>query len=437
MLALENETLHRLLSSNRKALQKTRALLDESRNSNASHPTSERQDLAATLAEEYLAAQPDGAIRHLVLANEYPRVGKEYGNGFVHQRVKQYLDAGVAVDVVCAGYSVDQDLYQYDGVRVLTGHGEEITQILKRQTYTSVSIHFLNRRIWNALEPFLADLDVHVFLHGYECSRWVRRLWNYRTGKDLERAIERSIDLQGFWHEVLHHPHQPKSYVFVSDWWRQAVNDDMRVTFPTDRVHVVHNYINSELFAYVPKDPEQRFSLLWIRSASNRNYANDIAIRVIELLAKSVHWDRCRVTIIGDGRYFPEFERRLGKFENVHIEQRWATQREIAEHHKTHGIFLVPSRLDSQGVSRDEAMSSGLVPATNRVAAIPEFVDSDSGIIGNPEEAKGLAAGIERLWENPNEFLRLSESAAKRVRVQSGRETTIEREMKILGIGME
>jgi glycosyltransferase involved in cell wall biosynthesis len=35
----------------------------------------------------------------------------------------------------------------------------------------------------------------------------------------------------------------------------------------------------------------------------------------------------------------------------------------------------VPSRTDTQGVSRDEAMSSGLVPVTNAVAAIPEFVD--------------------------------------------------------------
>lgn len=434
MLALENDVLHDLLRRSRRELEKLRRAQVESRDPIQPQQTSPRQENASALAEEYLAGQADGSIRHLVLANEYPRVGKEYGNGFVHQRVKQYLQTGVAVDVVCAGYSVDQDLYQYDGVRVLTGHGEEITEVLKRQNYTSVSVHFLNRRIWNALKPFLADLDVHLFLHGYECSRWVRRLWNYRNGKEFERAIERSIDLQDFWYEVLHHPYQPKSYIFVSDWWRQAVMDDMRVTFPTNRVHVVHNYINSELFNYVPKDADQRFNLLWIRSAANRNYANDIAIKTLEILSRSDYWERCNVTIIGDGRYFPEFKKRLGKFDNVNIQQRYASQREIADLHKTHGIFLVPTRLDSQGVSRDESMSSGLVPVTNSVAAVPEFVDSDSGILADPEDARGLAVGILKLWENPEDFHRLSQNAAMRVRQQSGREFTVDREMKILGI---
>ena len=49
--------------------------------------------------------------------------------------------------------------------------------------------------------------------------------------------------------------------------------------------------------------------------------------------------------------------------------------------HKKNGIFMVPTRLDSQGVSRDEAMSSGLVPITNNVAAIPEFVDDTCGML--------------------------------------------------------
>ena len=430
MLALENDALHRLLRDSKQELFKLRQL----RSNNEQPSTTTRQENASILADQYLTNQPDAPVRHLVLANEYPRVGKEYGNGFVHQRVKQYLQAGVAVDVVCAGYSVDQDLYEYDGVRVLTGHGEEISEILRRQTYTSVSAHFLNARIWNGIEPFLSELDFHVFLHGYECSRWIRRVGNYRNGLDLERAIERSINLQTFWHEVLHHPHAPSSYIFVSDWWRRAVLDDMRLTFPANRVHVIHNYINSDLFRYEPKEDAQRFNLLWIRSAANRNYANDIAIKVLEHLSKSQYWNRCKVTIIGDGRYFPEFESRLSQFKNVHIQQRYVSQREIADLHKTHGIFLVPTRLDSQGVSRDESMSSGLVAATNSVAAVPEFIDKDSGVLAGPEDAKGLAAGIIKLWDDPAEFQRLSRSAARRGRQQSGYVSTVEREMQVLGI---
>lgn len=435
MLAVENNALHTLLRNCRRELRVSQERLAETSDFNRGPEDEEGYNQsAAALANRYLAGQPHGTPRHLVIANEYPRVGREYGNGFVHQRVKQYLSSGVAVDVVCAGYSVDQELYEYDGVRVLTGHGQEIAEILKRQTYTSVSVHFLNRLMWEALKPFLADLDIHIFLHGYECSRWVRQLSNYNSGRDLERAIERSINLQEFWHEVLYHSHQPKSYIFVSDWWRQAVYDDMRLTFPANRVHIIHNYINTKLFDYVAKPDDQRFNLLWIRSASNRKYGNDIAIKVLKQLSKSEYWERCKVTILGEGRYFSEFQKELGAFPNVHIEERFISQDEIAALHKTHGVFLVPSRLDSQGVSRDEAMSSGLVPVTNLVTAIPEFVDSDTGIVAEPENSEQLAAGILSLWEDAEKFQRLSKAAAQRVRHQSGREATIDREIEVLGI---
>lgn len=37
--------------------------------------------------------------------------------------------------------------------------------------------------------------------------------------------------------------------------------------------------------------------------------------------------------------------------------------------------MLIPTRADTQGVSEDEGMSCGVVPITNNIAAVPEFVD--------------------------------------------------------------
>ena len=119
---------------------------------------------------------------------------------------------------------------------------------------------------------------------------------------------------------------------------------------------------------------------------------------------------------------------------NVRIEQRFASQDEIADLHKKHGIFLVPSRLDTQGVSRDEAMASGLVVATNLVAAIPEFVDENTGIVAKAEDSAALAEGIMNLWQNPDEFQRLSRAASARTKAQCGRAASVEREMRILGL---
>jgi len=77
--------------------------------------------------------------------------------------------------------------------------------------------------------------------------------------------------------------------------------------------------------------------------------------------------------------------------------------------------------MDTQGVSRDEAMSSGLVPVTNRVAAIPEFVDENCGILAEPEDAEGLAEGILALYNDPVLFQKLSIAAAERVRNTSAK----------------
>jgi glycosyltransferase involved in cell wall biosynthesis len=77
-------------------------------------------------------------------------------------------------------------------------------------------------------------------------------------------------------------------------------------------------------------------------------------------------------------------------------------------------------------------MSTGLVPITNAVSAIPEFVDSSSGILAPGEDYMAMAAGIDRLYWNPQYFLELSRNAAARVRAQSAAEFTIDRELNLI-----
>jgi len=88
--------------------------------------------------------------------------------------------------------------------------------------------------------------------------------------------------------------------------------------------------------------------------------------------------------------------------------------------------------MDAQGVSRDEAMSSGLVPVTNRVAAIPEFTDDSCAILAPEDDYMAMAAGIERLYNDPDLFLTMSANAAARVRAQSDSAHTIDQELLLL-----
>ena len=88
--------------------------------------------------------------------------------------------------------------------------------------------------------------------------------------------------------------------------------------------------------------------------------------------------------------------------------------------------------MDSQGVSRDEAMASGLVPVTTAVTAIPEFVDDNCGILVEGEDYTSMAKKIYQLSKNAKQFKELSKSAAIRVNEQSGYANTIVKEMQLI-----
>jgi len=122
----------------------------------------------------------------------------------------------------------------------------------------------------------------------------------------------------------------------------------------------------------------------------------------------------------------------LEKFSNVVIKRGFLSHKEIASLHKEFGIFITPTRMDSQGVSRDEAMSSGLVPITTDITAIPEFVDTESGVLTPPEDYKAMSEGILELFNNPNKFMEMSRNAAKRVRKQTDSKIIIDAELKII-----
>src|SRR5262249_44184221 len=135
---------------------------------------------------------------------------------------------------------------------------------------------------------------------------------------------------------------------------------------------------------------------------------------------------------IGDGPLFENTVTPLRKYKNVFIEQRFLKHDEISALHKEYGIFLCPTRWDSHGVSRDEAMSSGLVPVTNAVAAIPEFVDERCGIVAAAEDAEAMARGIALLYEQPLKFSAMSQAAARRVRKQRDAQNVIAAELAVV-----
>jgi glycosyltransferase involved in cell wall biosynthesis len=220
--------------------------------------------------------------------------------------------------------------------------------------------------------------------------------------------------------------------VFVSHYFAEEVMEDIGFRIPEGQYSIIHNPIDTDVFSYQPKAPEQRKKILSIRPYSSATYANDLSVKAIQMLAEKPWFNDVEFRLIGDGPLFDNTLASLRQFSNVFIEKRFLKRSEIAALHKEYGIFLCPTRMDTQGVSRDEAMASGLVPVTNGVAAVPEFVSKECGILAAANDAEALARGISDLYEHPELFLSMSKEAGENVRKQRSKELVITSEIKVI-----
>ena len=371
------------------------------------------------------------SAQHLVLTNHYPSYSDLYKNGFVHSRVKAYREQGVSVDVFRLRIDESISYHEFDGIDVITGSLEALDKALGSGRYKSVLVHFLSAEMWNVLKRHLDHVRINIWVHGAEIQPWWRRKYLHSTSTQLDEAKNQSAVRVAFWDTVLATKHENMKLVFVSRAFAREVSQDYGVDLGELNHEIVHNYINEKVFPYHKKDVDYRRKILSIRPYASTTYANDLTVKAILELSSRDCFSKLEFCLVGDGVLFDEVTRPLNQFENVTLCRAFLTHPEIAEYHQKYGVFLTPSRMDTQGVSRDEAMSSGLVPITTRVGAIPEFVDNECGRVIEPEDYVGLANAIEELYHSPELFARLSEAAAARVRQQSGFASTVKKELAL------
>jgi spore maturation protein CgeB/glycosyltransferase involved in cell wall biosynthesis len=373
-----------------------------------------------------------GQRDYLVLTNLYPSYEDLYRNGFVHSRVAAYRERGIDVDVFRLRPN-DQSVsfHEFHNVDVISGSAEALRQLIIGGSFKTILVHFLDEAMWEVLRDFVDYINIVVWVHGAEIQPWHRRDYNYRNEEERNDAKKKSDLRMAFWHSVLRPIPEKLTLVFVSRYFAEEVMEDIGFRIPEDQYTIIHNPIDTELFNYIPKSSEQRKRILSIRPYASAKYANDLSVNAVLSLKDKPFFSELEFCFIGDGPLFDEILAPLRELDNVTIERRFLSQQEIADFHKSYGIFLTPTRMDAQGVSRDEAMSSGLVPLTNAVAAIPEFVDETCGILADAESADEMAEGISNLYENIELFLKMSKAASERVKNQSNKSLIIQREMSL------
>ncbi|EHC5585760.1 FkbM family methyltransferase [Campylobacter lari] len=386
---------------------------------------------------DFLNPQPFALLsrsKKLVLTKQYPSYDDLYKYSFLHSRIKAYKEKGVLVDVFRLSNTQRYECREFEDIDVMTASNDVLEETLVSGQYDHVLVHFLDKNMWNVLEKFVDKIKITVWIHGAEIQIWQRREFEFERYSEIEIQRQKKLSDQRvkFWTKIFNANYKNMHFTFVSEYFKNESLSDLRVALKSSQYTIIHNPIDTSMFNYLPKSPNDRKKILSIRPFTSRKYANDLSIEAILELSKREFFKDLEFFIAGDGVLFDELINKLNSFKNIIIHRGFLTQKEISNLHKQYGIFLNPTRMDAQGVSRDEAMSSGLVPITNNIAAIPEFVDSECGILVEPENAKALADAIEFLYKNPDEFMKLSANAAKRVRQQCDKDMIVSKELDII-----
>ncbi len=371
--------------------------------------------------------------RSALICPTFPGGTRVYGGEFVQTRVQQYALRGHSVLVVeSSPANTEPVLSESQILQVLRIPPSDLGFFLRflAPRVDTFLTHSPSPETLAALSEVVEpDRQFHWF-HGYDARDYRRLYFNYTTG-ELARLKKRldAINRQRLAAVGDCIADSLSTKVFVSDFLKAIAEEDTGRSARNS--HVIPNFIDGRVFRYLQKTPDQAKRILLIRAFSNHNYANDIAINAINLLRNRDGFEDLAFTIRGFGKHFKPLTDRVSYLSNVDVKEGHLAAEEIASLHATHGVFLCPSRFDTQGVSMGEAMASGLVCITNNVAAIPEYTDSESSVLARPDDPVAFAEAIWDICHDPERFARLSHNAANRVRRQCGLDQTIDRELAL------
>lgn len=379
------------------------------------------------------------SMRALLVTNSYPTPEDPYPNAFVHRRVKAYQANGIQVEVFQHHRQRTEETQEreFDGVRVVTGNSEALAdRLTSSEPADVVLVHFALPDLIQPLVDAGVSAPVIVWIHGFEVETWHRRWFlaidsAQRLAELLGMKDTHYTQQREFFQWLATTEELDVSFVNVSQWFADmVVEPDIGV--PLTRSTVIHNVVDTDVFSYVPKTAGHRREILSIRPYNSPKYANDLAVDAILELSRRPGFTDLSFTIVGRGPMFKELTAPLGGLTNVTLQERLLSQSEIARLHASSGVFLCPTRFDSQGVSMCEAMASGLVPVSSDTAAIPEFVTHGvTGMLGAAEDSASLADAIEAL-QDPAVFLPMSQAAGRAAAAQCGPGNTVAREIELM-----
>ena len=370
----------------------------------------------------------------LVIVPDYPSYVNLYVCAFAHSRCKEYVKNGLKIQVFAVNEGIKfQTKYTRDNVPVMKGTYEDLKNVLKKKKYPVVIVHFVNSGLYPIFEKYVYDNQKMIFIcHGPETvyKYLVNKTRPYFTEEISASKIEEMFKEEDQYVKKFSKKDNVE-WVFVSDWLKEFSEEQQGFKFKNSRV--INNIIDEDLFPYTERNPELRKKILVVRKFDNisQHSIDQVVLSILELSRRKIFAD-LEFDIYGDGNYYDELVKPLRKFDNVHLIRKFVPNEKLNEIYSKHGIMMLPSRHDAHAVSMGESASTGLVVLGSTVTSNPYFMNQEENhTLTDPEDFKALADVVERLYNDPKEFLRVSKNMAVFTR-QFNKKNTVHKEIELI-----
>lgn len=368
-----------------------------------------------------------------VLTSRYPTQDSPYNHMFVHTRNKWYKALGLVTDIAVFVPGESHESYEYEGIQVFVSPVSNIIKALGRYDISFLHLlHFSYRRELDGgaiLDWMLKNqYPFMLFIHGVE-SQSIKKSRpediDFMRPKSLLRWIYRDYYLLRRFSKALRKICLSESATLITpSWWMAKdvlFNTGVDIT---GRVKVIPNGIDTELFSYNEGLWQNGRKALSIRPLYFLGkYAVDL---VLKTAAQAKDIDT--FSLYGDGpdrELIKEKVQQLVGITNFNFSPGFLPNNVIPRIHCEHSIYYAVTRMDAQGVSMCEAMSSGLPVVTFDVCAIPEFVAHGvEGFVIDCYDTRAALASMYELWESRNLFDRMSLAARNRAELIDIRRTS-------------
>ena len=366
-----------------------------------------------------------------IITSRYPEKNNPYNHMFVHMRCVEMIKQGENIEVFVP--SNISERYIYDSVTVNKMPSKEIVKRI--QGIDVLYLHLLNIYPFNKVNgspiyKYIIDnkTPFAMYVHGSEVQRYTSRMYEFRFKiTDVLKWIKKDIFvipiMKRFTRKTI--KNRNAMFIFPSKWMKEEMERNLNCSI--SRYKIIPNGIDTEFFAY-RNQYENRYKLLTIRSLSGKVYDIEKTVNVMSHLPEQFTLD-----IYGEGVYLNQYLKLIQNknlTERIQIIPTFIGKEKMKNIFKKYSAFISTTKIDSQGITIMEAMSSGLLGINTNNSSKKEFFnDLSNSVLGN--DPKEIANKINKVCNNPDLYEKITKKGSESIK-KINIAITVKKEIKAL-----